>query len=145
MSPTSCHAAPPRVCHKRGEYNGFVTYNASVFCNWHEYVRKNALAELSFLAEPLVLYRTYAKLPWLCCPCRARLRWHAQTVSQARSMLLETPAQLSLPYWRAGTAMSRKRHSEGAPYDLLRCAVSLARRYAGRTVLVGTPCQDNFA
>ncbi len=26
-------------------------------------------------------------------PCRARLRLHAQTVSQARGVLLETPAQ----------------------------------------------------
>ena len=89
--------------------------------------------------------RTYAKMPWLCCPCWASLRLHAQTVSQAQSMLLETPAQPSLPYWRAGTAMPRKRHSGGVPYDLLHCAVSLAQRYAGRTVCVGTPCQGNFA
>jgi hypothetical protein len=60
-------------------------------------------------------------------------------------MLLETPAQPFLLYWHAGTAMPRKRHSEGAPYDLLRCAVSLARRYAGRTVYVGMPCWNNFA
>ena len=104
------------------------------------YIRK-----ISGTIVQLFLCRTYANAAWLCCPCRARLRLQAQTVSQARSMLLETPAQPSLPYWRAGTAMPRKRHSAGAPYDLLRCAGSLARRFAGRTVCVGTPCQDNFA
>ena len=63
----------------------------------------------------------------------------------SQHVLPETPAQPSLPYWRAVTAMPRKRHSEDAPSDLLRCAVSLAQRYAGRTVFVSTPCQDNFA
>ena len=54
-------------------------------------ITKTILVKICFL-------RTYAKPPWLCYPCRARLRLQAQTVSQAFSMLLETPAQPSLPY-----------------------------------------------
>ena len=34
---------------------------------------------------------------------------------------------------------------EASHKDLLRCAVSLARRFADRTVFVGMPCWNNFA